>query len=152
MKVHNKIVIASQLFERAHEIFESAKTDTDFALSLLLAGAVVGIIAPVLAEQGGHPMHDLLARIANATAESEESKYHVGLFRAAYNSLKHSGNSRQKIAPSEDLEFEADIATEAAHMLDVAKADFNEVRVSSEIQNQCSPSFIALLESEREYA
>ena len=152
MKVHNKILIASLLFERAHEIFESAVTDTDFASSLLLAGAVVGIIAPVLAEQGGHPMHDLLARIANATTEPEEGEYHVGLFRAAYNSLKHSGNARQNIAPSEDLEFEADIAREAAHMLDVAKADFKEVQVSSEIRNKCSASFIALLESEREYA
>ncbi len=100
MKTHNKIVIASQLFERAHEIFESAESEADFASSLLLAGAVVGIIAPFLAEQGGHPTHDLLARIANATAE----------------------------------------------------ADFNEVRVSAEVQKQYSDMFIALRESKSEYA
>ena len=64
MKTYNKIVIASQLFERAHEISESAESEADFASSLLLAGAVVGMIVPFLAEQGGHPTHDLLAHIA----------------------------------------------------------------------------------------
>ena len=37
-------------------------------------------------------------------------------------------------------------------MLDVAKADFSEIQVSAEVRNLCSKSFIALLESEREYA
>jgi len=152
MKPHNKIVIASQLFERAHEIFELAESEADFASSLLLAGAVVGIIAPFLAEQGGHPTHDLLARIASATAEADEDNFHAGLFRAAYNSLKHTGNKRKGVWPSEDLEFEADIEREAAHMLDVAKADFNEVRVSAEVQKQYSDMFIALRESKSEYA
>jgi hypothetical protein len=152
MKRYNKIVVASQLFERAHEIFESAESDTDYACSLLLAGAVVGIIAPILEEQGGHPMHDLLARIANATAEPDDKNYHAGFFRAAYNSLKHSGNNRKGIKPSEDLEFEADVKREAGHMLDVAITDFSEIRVSTEIRNLCSKSFIDLLESGREYA
>ena len=152
MKAHNKIVVASQLFERAHEMFESAETDTDYVCSLLIAGAVVGIIAPILKEQGGHPMHDLLTDIANATAEPDDTKYHAGLFRAAYNSLKHAGNNREGIKPSEDLEFEADIKREAAHMLDVAKADFIKIQFSTEVRNLCSQSFIELLESGREYA
>ncbi|MDJ0807490.1 MAG: hypothetical protein QNJ78_11730 [Gammaproteobacteria bacterium] len=152
MKAYNKIVVASQLFERAHDMFESAESDTDYACSRLIAGAVVGIIAPVLKEQGGHPMHDLLARIANATAEPNDEKYCAGFFRAAYNSLKHSGSNRKGIKPSEDLEFEADVKREAAHMLDVAKADFSEIRVSTDVRNMCGESFIAVLESDREYA
>lgn len=152
MKTYNKIVVASELFERAHDMFESAETDTDYACSLLVSGAVVGIIAPILEEQEGHPMHNLLARIANATAEPDDEKYHPGFFRVVYNSLKHAGNKSKDIQPSEDLEFEADVKREAAHMLDVAKADFSEISVSAEIRNLCSKSFIDLLESGREYA
>ncbi len=37
-------------------------------------------------------------------------------------------------------------------MLDVAKADFNEVRVLAEVQKQYSDMFIALRESKSEYA
>lgn len=152
MKKYNKIVIASEMFERAHDQFVSAKSDMDYASSLLLSGAVVGIIAPLLADQGGHPTHDLLVRIGNVISEQGDEKQHVGLYRAAYNSLKHAGNHRKNLKPSEDLEFETDIRLEAARMLDAAKTDFKEITVTSKIHQQCSQSFIKLLESGREYA
>lgn len=152
MKKYNKVVIATELFERAHDQFVSAKSEMDYATSLLLSGAVVGIIAPLLAEQGGHPTHDLLARIGNIISENDDEKEHAGLYRAAYNSLKHAGNHRKKLKPSQDLEFETNIRLEAAHMLDAAKADFKEITVPRNILQQCSQSFIGLLESEHEYA
>jgi len=152
MKKYNKIVIASRMFERAHEQFVSAKSEMDYASSLLLSGAVVGIIAPLLAEQGGHPTHDLLVRIGNAISGQGDEKQHVGLYRTAYNSLKHAGNDRKNLKPSEDLEFETDIRLEAAYMLDAAKADFKEITVAGKVHQQFSQSFIALLETEREYA
>jgi hypothetical protein len=144
MTSYNKIVIASQLFQRAHEQFEMAKTDIDYGSSLLLSGAVVGIIAPVLSEIGSRPMHDILADIANVISDSDSQKYHSGLFRAAYNSLKHAGNERRKVAPSDDLEFETDLRLEAAHMLDVAKSDFKELRNLVIVREQCSKEFIEL--------
>lgn len=150
MKKYNKIVIASEMFERAHDQFVSAKSEVDYTSALLLAGAVVGIIAPLLAEQGGHPMHNLLARIGNLISDQGDEDQHAGLYRAAYNSLKHAGNERKKLKPSDDLEFETDIRLEAARMLDAAKADFKGISVSSAIR-QLSHSFVALLEAEGEY-
>ena len=152
MKKYNKVVIASELFERAHDQFVAAKSEMDDATSLLLSGAVVGIIAPLVAEQGGHPTHDLLARIGNINSKKDDEKHHAGLYRAVYNSLKHAGNQWKNIKPSEDLEFETDIRLEAARMLDAAKADFKQITVPSDILQQCSQSFIGLLESEHEYA
>lgn len=152
MKRYNKIVVASEMFERAHHQFMSAKSDMDYASALLLSGAVVGIIAPLLAEQGGHPTHDLLARIGTAISEPGDPKQHGGLYRVAYNSLKHAGNDRKKLKASEDLEFETDIRLEAARMLDAAKADFKEVTVAAKVREQCRQTFIALLMSEHEYA
>lgn len=152
MKKYNKIVIASEMFERAHRQFISASSEMDYACSLLLSGAVVGIIAPLLAEQGGHPTHDLLARIGAAISEPGDPKQHGGLYRVAYNSLKHTGNDRKKLKASEDLEFETDIRLEAARMLDAAKADFKEITVAHTVREQCSQTFIELLESEHVYA
>ncbi len=152
MKKYNKIVIASEMFERAHDLFISAKSEMDYASSLLLAGAVVGIIAPLLAEQGGHPTHDLLASIGNAISDRGHEKQHAGLYRATYNSLKHAGNNRRGIKASEDLEFVTDIRLEAAHMLDAAKSDYKEIKVSDEVRQQLTQTFIAILESEHEYA
>jgi hypothetical protein len=152
MKKYNKIVIASEMFERAHDQFVSAQSEMDYASSLLLAGAIVGIIAPLLAEQGGHPTHDLLVRIGNVISEHDGENHHVGLYRTAYNSLKHAGNDRKKFKPSEDLEFETDIRLEAARMLDAAKADFKEITVTGKVHQQFSQSFIELLGTEREYA
>lgn len=152
MKKYNKIVFASEMFERAHNQFISAKSEIDYASSLLLSGAVVGIIAPLLAEQGGHPTHDLLARIGTAISGPDDQKQHAGLYRVAYNSLKHAGNDKKKLKASEDLEFEADIRLEAARMLDAAKADFKEITVAHLVREQCSRTFLELLESEHEYA
>ena len=147
MSTYNKIVMASKMLMEAHNRFESAKSEMDYLSSILLSGAVVGIIAPLLEEQGGHPMHEILARISNFIGEE---KMHQGIFREIYNTFKHSGNKRRNIKPSEDLEIEADLKLEAGRMLEAAKTDFKEIKVSSEIRNEISGDFIRFLESENE--
>ena len=145
---YNKIVIASKMFVEAHKLFVNAKSEMDYVSSILLSGAVVGIIAPLLEEQGGHPMHEILARICNVMAEEGEEKIHQGIFRETYNAFKHSGNKRKNIKPSEDLEFETDLKLEAGRMLDVAKSDFKEISVSDDIRKNIPRESIELLESE----
>ena len=50
MSQYNKIVVASEMFERSHEVFETAKSDMDYITSIMLSGAVIGIVAPLLLE------------------------------------------------------------------------------------------------------
>jgi hypothetical protein len=149
----NKIQLASDMFVEAHACYTNATRDIDYIMSILLSGAIVGIINPLLKEQGGHTMHELLARISNAIAEPGENVYE-GMFREIYNSLKHAGNpnKKEKIAPSEDLEIQADLKQEAAHMLDAAKNDFRHITVQPHIKDSLSESFLLLLQLDANYA
>jgi len=52
MMTLNKICIASEMFVEAHRLYTEAKADIDYITSILLAGAVLGIISPLLKEQG----------------------------------------------------------------------------------------------------
>jgi hypothetical protein len=149
---HNKIRVASKMFTEAHNRYVNAKGDIDYIASILLSGAVMGIVSPLLREQGGHTSHELLAKIAKLTAEQGESPAREGLFRAIYNGLKHAGDDRQGIAASEDLELDVDLPREAAHMLDDAKADFKAIAVARELRAQIPQEFFALVLSDDDYA
>ena len=129
----------------AQQKYTGAKCDIDYVNSILLSGAVVGIIAPLLEEQGGHPMHEILARITNVISSEDDEKCHKGVFRQTYNSFKHAGNNRKNIKPSEDLELETNVKLEAGRMLEVAISDFKEITVSNEVRNSISQEFINLL-------
>lgn len=116
MEKYNKIVVASKMFVESHNRYVSAKEDIDYIVSILLSGAVVGIIAPLLKEQGGYTTHELFAKISNALAEAgivetEDGEAHEGMFRAIYNSLKHAGKERKgaKLKPSDDMEIETNL-------------------------------------------
>lgn len=124
----------------------------DYINSILLSGAVVGIVSPLLKEQGGHTMHELLARIGNLIADSGEGAPHEGMFREIYNSLKHTGNKIKNILPSNDLEIQTDLKKEAAHMLDAAKHDFCEIKVLPQFKERLTKEFLSLLESDTDYA
>ena len=102
MAAYNKVILASEMFIEAHERFLSATRDVDYVISLMLSGAVVGIVAPLLNEQGKPSMHQLLARLSDI-AEPDGKRAHEGMFRAVYNGLKHAGNSRKGIVASADL-------------------------------------------------
>lgn len=139
------------MFVEAHERYLKASEDFDYVASIVLSGAVMGIVSPLLKEQGGHTSHSLLARIGNLFAEHGDSPMHEGVFRATYNAFKHAGNDRQKIAATADLEFTTDLKREAARMLDSARDDFRQIEVESTLKDRLSPQFIALLESDEDY-
>ncbi len=148
----NKIEVASQMFLEAHDRFRSATREIDYVISIVLSGAVVGIVSPILKEQGGHTAHSLLARISNVIAEPGEPPTHEGVFRATYNAFKHAGDERRNVAPSADLEISTNLKLEAAHMLDAAKADFRPITVKHDVRERLSQRFIELLEAENDYA
>ena len=148
----NKVEIAAQMFVEAHERFLSGVNEIDYITSIVLSGAVMGIVSPLLKEQGGHTAHSLLARISNRIAEPGEPPTHEGVFRATYNAFKHAGDERRKIAPSADLEITTDLKREAAHMLDAAKDDFRQIEVDVPVRNRLSRRLIELLESDKSYA
>lgn len=154
MATFNKIQVAAEMFLEAHQRYTTASRDIDYITSVMLSGAVVGIISPLLTEQGGHSTHSLLARIGNVVAQPGEPSTREGMFREIYNALKHAGDDKRskKITPSADLEIHADLALEAACMLDAAKQDFRQIQVSHELKKKLAPEFLDLLESENDYA
>ena len=151
MAAYNKVILASEMFIEAHERFLSATRDVDYVISLMLSGAVVGIVAPLLNEQGKPSMHQLLARLSDI-AEPDGKRAHEGMFRAVYNGLKHAGNSRKGIAASADLSLNGDLRLEAAEMLEAAREDFTKILVTTDLHDQLSPRFVTLLRSSVDYA
>lgn len=151
MATLNKIRVASEMFVEAHTRYATASRDIDYITSILLSGAVIGIIGPLLKEQGGRTTHELLARIANAS-EPGDDPAREGMFRAVYNSLKHTGNERPKVLASDDLEIHTNLPLEAGRMLDAAKDDFRNVEVSAEVKQSLSTEFIQLIASDDTYA
>jgi hypothetical protein len=152
MATLNKITVASEMFMEAHRRFWNATQDTDYIVSIMMAGSVIGIVGPLLTEQGGHTSHSILARISNHIAEAGTPPSKEGMFRAIYNCLKHSGDKARNILPSSDLFIEAHLEREAAHMLDDAKADFRQVSVSGDTRATLSAEFLIVLESDESYA
>jgi len=151
MAAYNKIILASEMFIESHERFLSATRDVDYVISLMLSGAVVGIVAPLLNEQGKPSMHQLLARLSDI-AEPDGERAHEGMFRAVYNGLKHAGNSRKGIVASADLSLNGDLRLEAAEMLEAAREDFTKILVTTDVHDQLSPRFVTLLRSSDDYA
>jgi hypothetical protein len=152
MSTHNKIVIASNMFVEADARYRNASADIDYIVSILMSGAVVGIVGPLLKEQGGRTMHQLLAKIGDIVAEPGDGAHHEGMYRAVYNSLKHTGNERANLNPSNDLAIHTDLRVEAAHMLDAAKEDFRKIIVSADVRNALTQQFVTLLEAHEDYA
>jgi hypothetical protein len=109
MPTLNKIQVASEMFVEAHTRYATAGRNIDYITSIMLSGAVVGIIGPLLKDQGSRTTHELLARIANVISEPGDDPANDGMFRAVYNSLKHAGNKRQNVLASDDLEIHTGI-------------------------------------------
>ena len=152
MQKYNKIVLAADMFVEAHERFINAKLPVDLVASLMLSGAVEGIVAPLLKEQGKRSAHQLLAALSDLVGEPGTSPTHEGIFRTVYNGLKHAGDRRGAVEPSADLELSADLRVEAAEMLEAAKEHFGKVLVASEVRSELSPRFVELLTSGDDYA
>lgn len=123
---YNKLLLVTEMFMEARDRLLNANRNIDLVTSILLSGAVLGIVSPLVKEQKKHrTQHQLLAAIAKALDSSQG--VHEGTFREIYNSLKHSGNDRKKIKASEDLDVNADLQIEACRMLEAARDDFNRV-------------------------
>jgi hypothetical protein len=122
---HNKLFLAADMFMEARNRFLNGTRDIDFVASILLSGAVLGMVSPLLKEQGKQTQHQIWERMANAIDQS--AGVHEGTFRQNYNGLKHAGNLRKNIKASQDLTLNADLRKEASHLLDAARRDFNFV-------------------------
>ena len=149
----NKVKVASEMFVEAHARYATARRDIDYITSIMLSGAVIGVIGPLLKEQGGRTTHELLVAIANAISSPGDAPAYEGMFRTVYNGLKHAGNDKQKqkVRASDDLEIRTNLPLEAARLLDAAKNDFRNIEVSAEVRQGLSPEFIQLLEAEEDY-
>lgn len=146
----NKILLAADMFVEAHNLFVSGKRDIDYVTSTLLSGAVVGIIAPLVEEQGTESTHKTLANLAHL-AKPQTRAIRDGVFRWVYNAMKHAGDMKSGLPASEDLEIVADLRDEAAQMLDAAKSDFRKIKVSDGIRQRLNPDFIDLLKIQGSY-
>jgi hypothetical protein len=151
METLNKLAVASEMFVEAHNRYVAARRNIDYIVSIMLSGAVVGIVSPLLKEQGGHTTHSVLARFFSFIA-GPNGPAHEGMFRNPYNALKHTGDHRLDIAPSSDLENDMELRTEAANMLNAARNDFRQLDVAAEVRSTFPPGFALLLESTDSYA
>jgi hypothetical protein len=137
MKNHNKLFLASELLLESERIYRNAITDTDYAKAILLAGAVAGIIEPILTESktelakiglvelvtflGGDEFDDL-----NKDDQKKEISNVLFFSKLTYNSLKHAGG-RKDITAADDLNFVADLKAEARDIINAAIKDFGQI-------------------------
>lgn len=153
MEQYNKIVVASLMFTEAHQRYINAKQDMDYIISILLTGSVIGIIAPLLKEQGRRTSHQSSVDICELlTVDGEKNPIHEVNFRETYNSLKHARNDRKKVKAHDDLIIKTDLRLEAAYLLDDAKEDFCSIIFSADVRSKISDEFLTLLESTDCYA
>lgn len=152
MATLNKITVAAEMFIEAHRRFKTATADIDYIVSIMMSGSVIGIVGPLLTEQGGHTSHSILARISTHLAGPGAPKTKEGMFRFLYNGMKHAGDKARRIPPSSDLLIEAHLPSEAGHMLADAKADFRQIKVTPQIRQTLPKEFVELLESDESYA
>jgi hypothetical protein len=140
----NKILVASQMFVEAHERFDRASRDIDYVTSLMLAGAVCGIVSPLLTEQGKGTFHALLASLY-------ETPPPEGIFRLVYDGFKHAGFKERNVAPSADLVVDADVRKEAAWMLEAAREDYSKIIIERGVLDQLSDEFLKLIREPVDY-
>ena len=146
MKEHNKRVIAGDFLVEAVEAYKTAVSDADYAKCILLAGATIGIISPLLEELGIKPQQVELAERAAGlsgidltTLTPNDRNVHIAkglrFYRFVSNALKHTGNERYQIKASADLTFEADLKDEAQYLISTAIDDLNKLGLPVEILN-----------------
>ena len=159
MAEHNKLQIASQLLLSAARDFETAKTDTDYVKCILLAGAVINICYPIVEETGGKSSQrasaELAARLTemrtgepfNAKVWEAQVKRFIGFDAFVYNALKHTGDTRKKVAAFDDIFFQADLKQEARNLILNAIDDFRSVPHSAGAIANFDPELLTLVNS-----
>ncbi|KQV78485.1 hypothetical protein ASD15_21985 [Massilia sp. Root351] len=135
---YNKLQLAGELLVAAAEDCRNAACDQDYAKSILVAGAVTGIVEPLLKELGIVPHHIGLARGAVEFKEldgplfSPEERAQLirqgrTYYQLAYSALKHAGFPGKNIKASENLEFETNLKEEAYYLVDSAINDYIKI-------------------------
>lgn len=159
MAEHNKLHIASQLLLSAARDFETATTDTDYVKCILLAGAVVNICYPIVEEAGGKSSKRASAELATRLTEirtgepfdaktwEAQVKRFIGFDAFVYNTLKHTGETRKKVAATEDIFFQADLKHEARNLILNAIDDFRSVPKSARDIANFDPALLTLVNS-----
>lgn len=98
METHDKILLAGELLVDAAKTYHSGVENVDFAKSILLAGAVIGIVTPWLKEIGVKSTHLELAELSAKlkgtdlnTLPPQQRKKEIGksiaFYRLIYNSI-----------------------------------------------------------------
>ncbi|MCK6436265.1 hypothetical protein [Rivihabitans pingtungensis] len=137
MHTYNKIYLAGEMLVESVRVYRAARRRVEFISAILLAGAVIGIIAPCVEELGGqasdHDFVDLLVamkKLRGATPQ-DLKKYTAKVIRErryVYNSLKHAGKKKRgespEIKPSDDCELIADLQLEAYSVIGRAIDDY----------------------------
>lgn len=157
--MHNKLHIASQLLLSASRDFEVATTDADYVKCILLAGAVVNICYPIVEEMGGKSSQRARAELATRLTEihrdepfdkktrDTQVKRFIGFDVFVYNTLKHAGNSKEKISARDDIFFDADLKHEAENLILTAIDDFRSVPHSPGAIANFDPELLTLVNS-----
>jgi len=151
MPTLRKLPLAASMLMEAHERYTSPRSETDLLTSIVLSGAVLGIISPLLKEQGGSTYHAQLSKLAKLL-EPGEPEVRETLFQTVYNGLKHAGFEHRKLKASDDLEITADLRLEAGRMLDAASHDFREILVPANDHELLPPGFVIFLAQHLDYA
>ncbi len=168
MKKHDKLLLAGELLVEAAKTYRLATRDVDFVKSILMAGAVSGIVSPFLEELGVKPAQTQRAETA-VKIRSESARVHgreavdpdaclrdewtreiaefIRFDRFAYNSLKHAGK-KPKVKASEDLVLTVDLQKEASYLIESAIDDYKKLPFPQSVVNgQLSNELLELLHS-----
>lgn len=129
MNEYNKITLAGDMLVQAVHNYHRSQKDSDYITSILLAGAVIDIIAPLLTELGMKSSQTSLAELSEAMVESSEASSHKKkakwFYRRIYNSLKHAG--AKETPASQDLTLCADLKNEAEFLISHAVGDYSNI-------------------------
>ncbi|MBK0114496.1 MULTISPECIES: hypothetical protein [unclassified Delftia] len=156
MKTYNKLVLGSEILVDASETYKNANCDAHFARAILLAGAVLEIIRPLLEELKIDTPMDELADLAHMVehgipaANKDDRNIYLRFYKATYNSLKHAGKDygRNQKKASDDLEIEADLQEEARELIDFAIRSFKRLPLSLDlVAFQLSDKFLDIVHS-----
>jgi hypothetical protein len=159
-ETHDKILLAGELLVEAAKTYRSGEKNVDFAKSILLAGAVIGIISPCLEENKIEFTQLWRAKIftkistlkekksnpASSNEQKQKIKEALRFYRLVYNALKHTGHGNTP--PSADLYFKANLKEEALYLINTAIDDYNKLPISqTKINTQLPDDLLDLLAS-----
>ena len=159
MRTHDKIQLAGEMLLTAAQDYKNAKVDMDYVKCILLAGAVINVAYPLVEQFGGKTKAMESAELATRIMEIRQgSKFgkqrrreQLSRFLAhdnyVYNSLKHAGDRKRTLLPSDDIQFDADLKVEAEHKILQARDEFVRLPLSQGAINKFSDELRDLLAS-----